>query len=171
MTGTEKAAYNEEYEGKPELVAYIEDGITIDDCLSFCFYHGGSNYTYPVRVKQQPALLSAGMGVEITEERLFEIAKRVKNLERAYDVRLGRTRDIDLLPKRWMDHPIERGDFKGSVLETSKFEQMKSKYYALRGWDIDTGIPTRETLEKASLGDVADNLEQRGILPRKPYSS
>jgi pyruvate/2-oxoglutarate dehydrogenase complex dihydrolipoamide dehydrogenase (E3) component len=57
----------------------------------------------------------------------FEFAKRVKNLERAYDVRLSRTRDADVLPRRWMDRPIECGDFKSSVLETSKFERMKSE--------------------------------------------
>ena len=66
-----------------------------------------------------------------------------------------------------MDKPIEQGKFKGSVLESTKFEQMKSNYYALRGWDIATGIPTRETLEQTGLGDVARDLEKRGKLPKK----
>ena len=30
-------------------------------------------------------------------------------------------------------------------------------------WSSATGVPTRETLEKFDLGDMADNLEARGI--------
>jgi len=66
-----------------------------------------------------------------------------------------------------MDHPIEAGRFKGEVLETDKFEKMKDDYYVLRGWDIATGIPTRETLEKDGLKDVARDLEKLGKLPGK----
>ena len=31
------------------------------------------------------------------------------------------------------------------------------------GWDKNTGVPTRETLEKFDLADMADDLEARGI--------
>jgi hypothetical protein len=67
-----------------------------------------------------------------------------------------------------MDHRVESGDFKGSILETVKFERMKSEYYDLRGWDITTGIPTRETLENSGLEDIAEDLKIRGKLPTKP---
>ena len=77
------------------------------------------------------------------------------------------TRDTDSLPKGFMNNPVERGDFKGAVLESTKFEQMKSQYYTLRGWDVATGIPTKETLKQTGLGDVAQDLEKRGKLPKK----
>ena len=32
-----------------------------------------------------------------------------------------------------MDKPIEQGEYRGKVLKSSESEQMKSKYYALRG--------------------------------------
>ena len=114
-----------------------------------------------------PALLSAGTGVETSDDMLFRFAKRVRNLERAYCVREGMTRDTDSMPKGFMDRPIKRGDFRGSVLDSEKFEEMKSKYYALRGWDIESGIPAAETLEQTGLGDVARDLEKRGKLPGK----
>lgn len=38
-------------------------------------------------------------------------------------------------------------------------------FYEELGWDKETGIPTRATLEKFDLGDLADDLEKRGILP------
>ena len=98
---------------------------------------------------------------------LFKFARKVRNLERAFCVRDGMTRETDSLPKGYMDHPIKEGPFKGSVLKSNKFEKMKDEYYALRGWDIATGIPTKETLKLTGLQDVARDLEKRGKLPVK----
>jgi aldehyde:ferredoxin oxidoreductase len=38
-------------------------------------------------------------------------------------------------------------------------------YYEQRGWDKETGWPTRETYEKFGLKEVADELESLGKLP------
>ncbi len=164
IAGTEKAASPEEYEGKPEIVVCTEDAVIIADCLSVCTHLGTFNFC-PFDEKTQAALLSAGTGIETSVEKLFEYAKRVRNLERAFCAREGMTRDHDSLPKRFMDHPLEEEPHKGWVLKSSEFEKMKSKYYTLRGWDITTGIPTRETLEQTGLGDIAQDLEKRGKLP------
>jgi len=166
IAGTEKASLPEEYEGKPEIVIYLEDQITINDCLSACKDCSGF-LNYPFDEYYEAALFSAGTGVETSEDALFQLAKKVRNLERAYCVREGMTRETDVLPERFMDNALKQGPSKGAVLESSKFEDMKSKYYALRGWDIATGIPTRETLEQTGLGDVAQDLEKRGKLPKK----
>ena len=40
----------------------------------------------------------------------------------------------------------------------AELEQMKDDYYALMGWSRETGLPTRQTLEKYNLSDVADIL-------------
>ena len=37
-------------------------------------------------------------------------------------------------------------------------EKMKDDYYELMGWDVKTGLPTRATLERCGLSDVADLL-------------
>ena len=44
---------------------------------------------------------------------------------------------------------------------------MKDRYYALRGWDQKTGLPTRATLEAYGMKEVADDLEARGLLPKE----
>jgi len=41
---------------------------------------------------------------------------------------------------------------------------MKDEYYDLRGWNIKTGMPTKESLEGVGLRDIADALEARGKL-------
>ncbi len=179
LTGTEKAFLRDEYEGKPELVSYMEDSIIIADSLSACKYCG-SFLNYPFQEEYYALLLSLGTGKEIDIKQLFQIARRIRNLERAYSVREGVTRELDSYPKKFMDKEIKykRYDYKDradirlvertAILNSTKFEEMKDKYYALRGWDIATGIPTRETLEKLGLKDVARDLEKRGKLPNKP---
>jgi len=53
---------------------------------------------------------------------------------------------------------------KGAVVDWQKFEEMKSKYYRLRGWDVDSGLQTKEKLEELGLGDVAVELAKRGLV-------
>ena len=47
-------------------------------------------------------------------------------------------------------------------------EKAKDLFYDIFGWDKTTGVPTRETLEKFDLGDMADDLEARGIYAQTP---
>lgn len=61
-------------------------------------------------------------------------------------------------------------DFKAFEEGTVKMdrEDMQRAYdylYEEMGWDIATGAPTRETLERFGLGDVADRLEAENLLP------
>ena len=49
-------------------------------------------------------------------------------------------------------------------MDRTQFEEFKTRYYELEGWDPETGWPTRSTLESLGLGNVADELEQEGRL-------
>jgi len=40
------------------------------------------------------------------------------------------------------------------------------KYYELRGWDVETGLPGRAKLEALGLKEVADELESLGRLSK-----
>ena len=178
ISGSEKAFLANEYEGKPEIIAYAEDVVTIVDCLSACKLCSSYNCGR-FGEEYQAKLFSAGSGRETSVDQLFTLAGKVRSLERAFCVREGATREMDSLPKRYMDRKITYTDIsfedlkdihfeqREAVLESDKFEQMKDKYYALRGWDIATGIPTGETLEQSGLEDVARDLEKRGKLPGK----
>ena len=53
---------------------------------------------------------------------------------------------------------------KGAVLDRARFEEMKSEFYRIRGWDATTGLQTRAGLEALDLEDVARGLEQRGLI-------
>jgi len=46
----------------------------------------------------------------------------------------------------------------GRTLDREKFESVKDRFYKLHGWGVDTGWPTRATLESLGLSHVADEL-------------
>jgi len=163
VAGSEKGITHEEYIGKPELVVYCEDIIIIGDCLSACKLCT-SYLGYPFTEEYQAALYSAGTGIETDVDDLFKVANRVRTLQRAFSVRQGMTRADDSVPGEFLDRPIGQGEHKGSVLKTEEFERMKDRYYQLRGWDVATGVPTRETLKKYGLVYIADDLEKLGRL-------
>lgn len=50
------------------------------------------------------------------------------------------------------------------LIDRAQFEEFKTRYYELEGWDPETGWPTRSTLESLGLEKVADELEQEGRL-------
>jgi len=50
------------------------------------------------------------------------------------------------------------------TLDRDKFDEFKTKFYNLNGWNTATGYPTRSALEPLGLEYVADELEKEGKL-------
>jgi aldehyde:ferredoxin oxidoreductase len=55
-------------------------------------------------------------------------------------------------------------DLMGRTMDRQKFEDFKTRFYRLEGWDIESGWPTRRTLEDLDLADVAAALQAAGRL-------
>ena len=49
-------------------------------------------------------------------------------------------------------------EVKDMFLDKQSFEEWKTKFYSLEGWDSANGWPTKSTLEGPGLGHVADEL-------------
>jgi aldehyde:ferredoxin oxidoreductase len=96
-------------------------------------------------------LLSAGSGTETSVDDLFDFARKIRTLERAYEAGEGLTREDDTLPRK----AFKIANEEGHLLDPEKFELMKSEYYELRGWDPETGVPTEESLVALGLEDIA----------------
>jgi aldehyde:ferredoxin oxidoreductase len=93
--------------------------------------------------------LEAATGMDMPVEKLKRIGERIYNLQRCYNVRHGVTRAADRLPARFTDEPSPSGNARGEVID---LEPMLDEYYALRGWDVNTGVPQPETLRRLGLG-------------------
>ncbi|MFH1243181.1 MAG: aldehyde ferredoxin oxidoreductase C-terminal domain-containing protein [Pseudomonadota bacterium] len=102
----------------------------------------------------------ATTGLDMSEEDVLRAGERIVNIERAYNVREGLTRRDDNLPDRMLKEPMPDGFAKGQVVD---LESMLDEYYGFRGWDKDSGLPTKKLLE-LGLDDIADELEGMGKL-------
>ncbi len=106
-------------------------------------------------------------GMEISKGEFEQMAERVFNLERAVQVRnWDRSRDVDeqVIPhfdqiENWVNPFLGQG----MGLDRERFAKLLDEYYTLRGWDPETGRPTRARLEELALSDVADELAERGL--------
>jgi aldehyde:ferredoxin oxidoreductase len=95
-------------------------------------------------------------------EELNTIADRVYTLIRAFWVReFGEkwSNEMDYPPARWFEEPLGKGALKGAKLDRAKYEVMLKMYYKKRGWD-ERGVPTKTTLERLGLRDVAKQLKK-----------
>jgi aldehyde:ferredoxin oxidoreductase len=155
------------YAGKAAIVSDIGAIIASCDLLGTCKMHTkftGMTLSYP----HFAAALSAGLGHAMTDKDLVDATFRSRNVERAFECKMGRRREHDTIPEMQFDMPISRGTLKGKVsVSREGLERMKSDYYALRGWDDETGIPCRETLLEYGLDDIATDLDALGILPER----
>ena len=88
----------------------------------------------------------------------FLLPKRVYNLIRAYCVREGISRELDILPARLMEDPLPDGAAEGMTVDAADLEKMKDAYYGYRGWDKTTGKPTPEKLAELGLDELVADL-------------
>ena len=142
----------------------LEDEIKMADLLGTCKFSGTMKLNYDRDEGDMPyyaSILSAVTGVDFDAEQLVRIAERFINLQKAYNVRLGLGRKDDQVHVRFRDP--QSGPLKGVKYNQKGFDKMLSRYYELHGWDPETGIPRRDTLEEFGLKYVADNLEKHGI--------
>ena len=95
---------------------------------------------------------------------MLGVSERIWNLTRSISAReiKGFGRSWDFPPERFSTEPIPSGPNEGYFIPKQKLEQLLDWYYAARGWDAN-GIPTRETLVRLGLEDVADALSVEGV--------
>ena len=98
-------------------------------------------------------------GWDVTVEELMQVGQRRLNMLRAFNAREGIGREQDTLPKK-MYKALSGGRTGGLALSRDEMETAKEQYYAMAGWDAETGNPTRATLTSLGLEWVADAFER-----------
>ncbi len=169
LGGTPEAAEAEGYKGKAAIVHDMGVAIALPDTVGTCKWHTKFLYMY-VHAPHYAKALSAGLGRTVEPELLIETVLRMRALERAVECKMGRRRENDTIPEKEFDEVVTHGTPWKGKLGTSRqgLERMKSEYYLIRGWDLETGIPYRQTLLEYGLDDVAEDLASLGILPERP---
>lgn len=145
-------------EGKGKLTIWNQDVRTSTlDCATMCGFLIDMALPFTV-CENMATLMEAVTGLCYTTEEIQKVGERVNNLAKAFNVREGFTRADDTLPERLMTEPLKAGSSKGYVISRDDLDRMLDEYYVLRGWDVKTGVPTREKLADLRLAYVADEL-------------
>jgi aldehyde:ferredoxin oxidoreductase len=99
--------------------------------------------------------MQAITGWDVTLDELMRLGERRLNMLRAFNAREGIGREADRLPKK-LEKALVGGKSDGLFVPPEEVEQAKDIYYAMAGWDVATGTPTRSRLEELDLAWVAD---------------
>ena len=138
---------------KAAAAVFCQDMYTIADCLEVCKFIT-EHVSHGITLQDMADMLRAVTGMQVDTAELRTVANRVFALERSFIAREGITRKDDVLLGKWSRGPVQSGRYKGAELDPDKWQEMLSDYYRLRGWDIETGNPTRQTLERLGLEEV-----------------
>ena len=135
-----------------EIVDWMERMHYIDDALGICAGLSSFHLKPPYHIHNFPEIISAGVGLEMDEEKLTKTTNRTRTLVRAINIRRGLRRKDEKPPE---DHWKRRfPELEENLLDT---------YYEFKGWNKE-GIPTKESLQELSLDYVYEDFVQRGIL-------
>jgi aldehyde:ferredoxin oxidoreductase len=136
-----------------KVVVDLENALTVFDSIGGCKFMG-----ILLKAEDYVDLIANATGWEFGVEDFRKTGERIYNLMRTFCVREGITREKDILPRRLMEDPLPSGPAEGMVIERETLEMMKDAYYAFRGWDQKTGIPTPEKLRELALDDLIGDM-------------
>ena len=145
-------------EGKGKLTRWNQDVRCVTcDCATMCAFI--LDTALPATSTQNTAaLMEAVTGLIFTPDEVQKVGERVNNLAKAFNIREGFTRADDTFPERLMTEPLKDGASKGQMISKDDLKKMLDEYYTDRGWNPETGVPTRAKLTDLGLGYVADLL-------------
>ncbi len=171
-------------EGKPLAAKMIQDRAYVKESLVLCDRTWASfSGCKAIDHTMESRIYSAITGKSLDDTELNRIGERIFNLQRAILLREGwGGRKGDVLLDYYHEQPLKKGEIFfnahalvpgkdgevisriGAILEREDFERMKSEYYDLREWDVETGFPTVDKLKELMLHDVAADLYNRQLL-------
>jgi aldehyde:ferredoxin oxidoreductase len=104
---------------------------------------------------QMVDFIRAATGWNYSLYELMQVGEMRLNMLRVFNAREGFNREDDKLPKKLFTE-LKGGATDGVKLGKEEIENAKELYYAMSGWDIRTGNPTRAKLEEMGIGWIAD---------------
>jgi aldehyde:ferredoxin oxidoreductase len=121
------------------------------DTLVVCHF----TWHIPLKKDQLIRLLNAATGLEYDEKSIALYARRAETMARMFNHREGISRKDDVLPKRLWE-PQKSGPREGMTasVDMDDWEASLDKFYELRGWDKEDGLPTADTLKLLGLDEI-----------------
>jgi aldehyde:ferredoxin oxidoreductase len=156
------------YDEQPRYVLWQALTKEMEDMVGICVYVGTWSGAYALEPSDYVALTNSALGIDLSEDDFFLIARRSYNLEKAFNtLHTGFDRKDDYPPGRFMREPVKSGPYRGYRCEKENWDRMLDQFYDLHGWDKATGLQTRTGLTNLGLEEVALKLERAGRLIEK----
>lgn len=137
-------------QGTSDGVAMTKGIMVFVDCLGNCRFPSGLDHELLTKAT------SAVTGWDLTLEETREIGLRAVNLMKVFNLKAGITRELDAPSERYGSTPID-GPTKNISIK-SHWDEMLRNYYAIMGWEEDTGKPLPDTLRKLDLEYVVKDI-------------
>ena len=126
--------------GREKGVIGLQDLRAIDDSATNC------NFLNPP-LDHIIKYINASTDFNYNKKTLMLVGERINTLKRLISCKLGTTREDDKLPKHLLKE-LKSGKTEGVKLD---MEGSLEAYYKIRGWDWETGRPSKEKLEELNI--------------------
>lgn len=121
------------------------------DAACVCrFVYGGAG------VSPYQRAVSLATGWPCDDAAMLQIGERIWNLEKMFNAREGFRRIDDKLPARMTQLAFQSGPKAGARFLPEQQEEILDRYYAERGWNKQTSLPTPEKLKSLGLDKLAE---------------
>lgn len=137
------------------LTVHAEDWFSLHNCLGLCHRLYISRFQ---SIEAIQAMFSAVTGMELSCEELKQAAERSWVLWKILNARVGFDRKDDRPPRTWFT-PLKVGEeefkltdyYRTVELDEGDIQRMLDDYYQERGWEKESGLPSRPKLEELGL--------------------
>ena len=136
-------------EEKSKLVWYTQCGYSIVDTLSLCQFVFGHWTLF--NLNELVDFVNAATGWETNLFELLLVGQRRIQLFRAFNQRDGFSSAEDMLPDKIFEPLDDIGPSAGFKISKTDFLKARSMYYALAGWDKETGMVPDSKLREMGL--------------------
>jgi aldehyde:ferredoxin oxidoreductase len=137
------------FKGRGEPHKYGSDLTQVYNAVGVCMIALGDGYGH---FDQFIEALQTITGWDITKEEMLKTGERIDTMRQAFNIREG-LKTPWKLPDRMMGIPPKTEGPRAGI--TLNEDDLYNEYYAARGWDRQTGKPSKEKLLELGLDDVA----------------
>jgi len=145
----------------PYVTRYLNRLMSAMDNVGLCVFSSHYMLFHAVMLEDLPQLIEAATGVTFSLEELEQCGDRARIMQRSFNHRLGLDRKDDYPPRHTFEKVIKiefGGQTINMVLDEKQYDEVLTEYYRISGYDEQTGIPSRETLERLGLENIVEDL-------------
>lgn len=135
---------------KARATAYNSIRSVVNNCTCMCMF-------LPYTTAEKVDMLNAATGWNVGEFELIKVGERALNLARVFNIRAGFGPKDDVLAPRSYT-PTTDGPLSETFIDPTAHEKAIQSFYAIMGWDPESGVPTQGKLMELDVEWAVDYL-------------